>query len=136
MVISEGHSLTGVNVVPKLSAAAIKIRIEKLQKQLRAAEATKAPAVNKVRVLMKKLGVTVGDLTGARSLGLPGRPPKSSVSSIATGTGSKAKRPRRKVAVKFRDDKGNTWTGRGKLPRWLSEAEKNGRGRDSYRVNS
>jgi len=122
--------------MPKLSAAAIKIRIEKLQKQLRAAEATKTPAINRVRVLMKKLGVTMADLSGNKSHGRRGRPPKAPSSSMPRAADAKAKRPRRKVAVKFRDDKGNTWTGRGKLPRWLSEAEKNGKSRDSYRINS
>jgi DNA-binding protein H-NS len=122
--------------MPKLSAAAIKIRIEKLQKQLRAAEATKTPAINRVRVLMKKLGVTMADLSGNKSHGRRGRPPKAPPSSMPRASDAKAKRPRRKVAVKFRDDKGNTWTGRGKLPRWLSEAEKNGKSRDSYRINS
>ena len=42
--------------MPKLSASALKVRIDQLQKQLAAAEANKAPAIKKVRALMKKLG--------------------------------------------------------------------------------
>ena len=38
------------------------------------------------------------------------------------GTGSRAK-----VAVKYRDDAGNTWTGRGRMPRWLTAATKGGK---------
>lgn len=30
--------------------------------------------------------------------------------------------PKRKVAIRYRDDNGNTWTGRGSKPRWLAEA--------------
>ncbi|MBM4232027.1 MAG: H-NS histone family protein, partial [Gammaproteobacteria bacterium] len=30
------------------------------------------------------------------------------------------------------DDKGNTWTGRGKTPRWLAAAEKAGAKRDQF----
>lgn len=34
---------------------------------------------------------------------------------------------RGKVAVKYRDKDGNTWTGRGRMPRWLAAATKGGR---------
>jgi DNA-binding protein H-NS len=40
----------------------------------------------------------------------------------------------RKVAIKYRDEKGNTWTGRGKTPRWLVEAEKLGKTREQFAV--
>src|SRR5262249_51183580 len=41
--------------------------------------------------------------------------------------GRKGKRG--KVAVKYRDRAGNTWTGRGRMPRWLVAATKGGRKR-------
>ena len=31
------------------------------------------------------------------------------------------------VAVKYRDKAGNTWTGRGRMPRWLTAATKGGK---------
>ena len=31
------------------------------------------------------------------------------------------------VAIKYRDNNGNTWTGRGRMPRWMVAATKNGR---------
>ena len=31
------------------------------------------------------------------------------------------------VAVKYRDKSGNTWTGRGRMPRWLTAATKGGK---------
>ena len=34
---------------------------------------------------------------------------------------------RGKVAVKYRDKSGNTWTGRGRMPRWLTAATKGGK---------
>jgi len=49
--------------MPKLSVDALKIRIADLQKKLAAAESSKAPAIKKVKALMRKLGVTVTDLT-------------------------------------------------------------------------
>jgi len=33
-----------------------------------------------------------------------------------------AGKKRRKSAVKYRDDAGNTWTGRGRKPRWFQDA--------------
>ena len=114
--------------MPKLSAEALKARISQLQKQLAAAEHTKAPAIKKVKALMKKLGITIGDLTGgdAPAKGRPDRKP---------GTAAK-KGPKRgsKVAIKYRDEKGNTWTGRGITPRWLAEAVKAGAKRDQFLI--
>ena len=31
------------------------------------------------------------------------------------------------VAVKYRDSSGNTWTGRGRMPRWMTAATKGGK---------
>lgn len=115
--------------MPKLSAEALKVRIAQLQKQLAAAETSKAPAIQKVKALMKKLGVTVNDLSEPKLAGRRGRPPKNSVA-----VASRVKNSRGKVAVKYRDDNGNTWTGRGKTPRWIVEAEKAGKSRDAFKI--
>jgi DNA-binding protein H-NS len=113
--------------MPKLSVDALKIRIADLQKKLAAAESNKAPAIKKVKALMKKLGVTLEDLTG------------NADSTVAIA--SKRGRPRKaapiklkKVAVKYRDDQGNTWTGRGKTPKWLVLAESMGYTRETFLV--
>jgi DNA-binding protein H-NS len=39
--------------------------------------------------------------------------------------GGKGKRG--KVAIKYRDNEGNTWTGRGRMPRWMVAATKGGK---------
>jgi DNA-binding protein H-NS len=119
--------------MPKLSVDSLKTRIADLQKKLAAAESSKAPAIKKVKALMKKLGVTIEDLAGKPDSGNPsprrrGRPRKSTVDKLAKSAGL------RKVAIKYRDEKGNTWTGRGKTPRWLVEAEKAGKARDAFKV--
>lgn len=38
------------------------------------------------------------------------------------------------AAVKYRDDKGNQWTGRGNPPKWLAAYEAEGRSRDEFLV--
>lgn len=110
--------------MPRLSADALKTRIAQLQKQLAAAEQNKAPAIKKVQALMKKLGVTLADLGGA--------------ATTKSAPAEKAPRKPRKsggtVAIKYRDEAGNTWTGRGKTPRWLVEAEKAGKSRESFKI--
>jgi DNA-binding protein H-NS len=117
--------------MPRLSADALKARIAKLQKQLAAAEDSKGPSIRKVRALMKKLGVTVADLAeapaakAAKSGQVRGRPKKSAAAS---------KKPGAKIPVKYRDENGNTWTGRGKTPLWIVEAEKAGKSRDTLKV--
>jgi DNA-binding protein H-NS len=42
------------------------------------------------------------------------------------GKGGKAK-GKGTVAVKYRDGSGNTWTGRGRMPRWMTAATKGGK---------
>lgn len=42
----------------------------------------------------------------------------------------------RKVSPKYRDATGNTWTGRGKRPKWLENALKTGSTLDSLRIVS
>lgn len=63
-------------------------------------------AIARVKALMAEHGLTLADLGGA---GSSGRAPKA------------AKEPS-KVAAKYRDDAGNTWSGRGLKPRWLTAA--------------
>ncbi len=47
-----------------------------------------------------------------------------------------AGKKREKVAVKYDDGKGNTWTGRGRPPRWLVAAETAGEKREQFAVLS
>ena len=53
-----------------------------------------------------------------------------------TGAAKKAAKgkPRKSVAVKYKDGEGNTWSGRGRAPRWLVEAEKSGKKRADFAV--
>lgn len=61
-----------------------------------------ASAVNRVRELVAEFGLTVQDI-------FPGR-----------ATKSMSAKPVSKVAAKYRDPAtGQTWTGRGKAPKWI-----------------
>lgn len=49
-------------------------------------------------------------------------------------TGKTVNTPAKTVAAKFRSADGNTWSGRGKAPRWLVDYEKNGGSRENLRI--
>ncbi len=40
----------------------------------------------------------------------------------------------RKVPVRYRDSAGNTWTGRGKRPGWLTQALANGKSMEDFLI--
>ena len=109
--------------MPKLSADKLKVRIAELQKELQKAEKNKAPAVRKVLALMKKLGVTIADIKG----GADAAPAKRKPGKSSSGT-------RGPAPIKYKDEAGNTWTGRGKTPRWLVDAENAGKKRSQFAV--
>jgi len=111
--------------MPKLSVIALKARIAQLQKQLTTAQNNKVPAIKKVMALMKKLGVSLADLSAGK-FQRKGRPRRKG--------GKRGPRRGRRVAIKYRDQKGNTWSGRGKTPRWLAAAEKAGSKRDQFLI--
>ena len=49
------------------------------------------------------------------------------IRDLFDGRKGNGKGKRGKVAVKYRDSAGNTWTGRGRMPRWMVAATKGGR---------
>jgi len=52
------------------------------------------------------------------------------------GTAKKATLKGVRVAIKYRDDKGNTWTGHGSKPRWLVAAIEKGKKAEDFAVKS
>jgi len=86
-------------------------QIEKLQSLAEAARKNEINgAIQKIKELMQLHGFTVDDLTSGNR----------AKSSKATGS----------VAAKFKNpETAETWTGRGRAPRWLD-----GKDRDAYRI--
>ncbi len=76
-------------------------KLDEVTRQIAAAkDADRREGIDKVKALMAESGVTVADLGGRAKAG----PGDKRVS---------------KVAAKYRDSNGNTWSGRGLYPRWL-----------------
>ena len=122
--------------MPPRSYETIRKQIRKLEAQARkleeAAAGKKKQAVAQVAALMKKLGVTVDELGAARP-----RRARAAKGATKAATKAGAGRPAAKkpVAPKFRNaETGDTWSGRGRTPRWLAALEAQGKSREDYRI--
>jgi DNA-binding protein H-NS len=93
--------------------AAQQAALDKALRELQSAE--RQAAIEKIRALMAENGLTVADLVAGEGRKAKGRPPKS-----ADGRSANAGKP---VAAKYRNTAtGETWSGRGLKPKWLSAA--------------
>ena len=86
-------------------------QIAKLQSLAEAARRDEpSGAIQKIKDLMQQYGITVDDLS--------------------SGTRAKSAKPKGTVAAQFKNpETGETWTGRGRAPRWLD-----GKDREAYRI--
>lgn len=109
----------------------IEKEIQKLQKQAQALHAKRrGPIINSILKSMREYEITPEDIAAAYNQKKPARAAtavkKSSPSRAA------AKRP---VPPKYRhSETGETWTGRGKPPRWITNAEAEGKTRDDFLI--
>lgn len=100
---------------------------KKAQKILAVESRNKNARIARVLKLMKHLGISATDLQ-KREAGESGF--KKAKKAKSAGKGK-----RKPVAAKYRDAAtGNTWSGRGKTPRWLVAREAEGRKREEFRI--
>lgn len=102
------------------SLTAIQAQIRALEKRAQAIEAKADKKVTELVALIKKHGLSLSDWRHAVSL--------------SKGRGKTGPRAGKRVPVKYADDKGNKWTGRGRPPLWLVAAEKAGKKRETFLV--
>ena len=119
----------------------IQNQIEKLQKQaddIKSREFDKTVA--EILAKMNAFGITLKDLQ-------PGKPVKRGRGSAAkeaalvkaqkvTGARAKSKNAGTTVAPKFRGPNGETWSGRGLMPRWLTALVAQGKTREEFAVKA
>jgi len=123
-------------------------KIEELKKE---AEKQKREEYNSVLKTIKKqivdygfsaaeLGLSASPTSGSKRGRKPGSKSSSNPSSggakVGRGRAKSAKRASTgsKVAPKYRDEQGNTWTGRGKQPRWVVDQLNAGISLDSLKT--
>lgn len=87
----------------------------------------RVPVIKEIVQQMQEFTITPEDIATAYGAG---KPIKDGQIAIAGATGRRAA-----VAPKYRDpDTGETWTGRGKAPRWLAAAEASGASREQFLI--
>jgi DNA-binding protein H-NS len=97
----------------------IQNQIAQLQKQAEEIKATEiANAVQDIKSKMAAYGITIADLQGSGKV-------RASKASAKSGT---------PAPVKYRGPNGETWSGRGLMPRWLSGQVAQGKSKESFAV--
>jgi DNA-binding protein H-NS len=129
MPLTAGESKTSASDVIKLFES---LSVTDLSEVITAAEqqrearreSGKQELIQEFRAKAEALGLSLDELLGG--------------SSPASHPGRKAHQPRRSARtaspnVKYRNpDTGETWSGRGRVPRWLATAEEQGRSRGDF----
>ena len=116
----------------------IQSQIEKLQKQandIKTREFDKT--VRDIQAKMGAFGITLKDLQPGKSRKFAKRAGKPGTTAAKRTTGrAKSKSAGTAVAAKYRGPKGETWSGRGLMPRWLAALVSQGQTRDEYLIKS
>jgi DNA-binding protein H-NS len=105
------------------SLSVIRAQIRALEKRAKTIESKADKRITELMKLISRHSLSLADWKQAVALSKEGK----------RGASSRAGKP---VPVKYTDDKGNTWTGRGRPPLWLVAAEKAGRKRESFLVKT
>lgn len=114
----------------------IQNQIEKLQKQAADIKAKDfAKTVQEIVGKMQAFGITLKDLQAAlgKNRGRKGTARKASRKTVVKKAGRQTGKP---VAAKYKGPKGETWSGRGLMPKWLSELVKQGRKKEDFAVKA
>ncbi len=108
-------------------------QIEKLQKQAAELKAKEfSNTVAEIRAKMQAFGITVKDLAGNKTGGRKSKIVKAPKTGVAKTRKSKA--TGQPVAPKFRGPNGETWSGRGLSPRWLSSLIAQGQKKEDFAI--
>lgn len=120
-------------------------KIAKLQKLADAIrERERKSVIEQIRRDIHDYELTVADLFSPNGgpAGRRGRRPGVAAQRQPAGEGGSPRRgrpagsgTRKPVPIRYRDDEGNTWTGRGKQPNWLKAHVENGRDINEFLVN-
>jgi DNA-binding protein H-NS len=114
----------------------LKLQAEDLMRQAEAArKAETGAAIAEIKAKMAAYGITLADL-GGKARAAKGRKPKvAKPGKAAKGAKPKVVKARKPVAAKYRNTAtGETWSGRGRSPKWLVALENAGRNREEFAV--
>ena len=97
-------------------------RLKKEADKIRSAEVKEVVA--RIRKAIAHYGLTTQDLFGKAAAAGGAGTKRGAAAKKGKGGTAKAKGP---VVVRYKDENGNTWVGRGKRPQWLRDALAAGR---------
>lgn len=114
----------------------LKSQAEDLMRQAEAArKAETGAAIAEIKAKMLAYGITLADL-GGKARAAKGRKTKTAKpAKVAKGAKAKVTKPRKPVAAKYRNAAtGESWSGRGRVPKWLAAELGKGRKREEFLV--
>jgi len=111
----------------------IQSQIEKLQKQANDIKSKEfAATVHEIQAKMQAFGITLKDLQSTK--GAKGGRGKAKASLAKAPKAPKTRKASAPVAAKYRGPNGETWSGRGLMPKWLSALVAQGQSKESFSV--
>ena len=111
----------------------IQSQIEKLQKQANEIKAKEFTAtVHEIQAKMQAFGITIKDLQSTK--GAKGGRGKAKTALPKAAKAPKTRKASAPVAAKYRGPNGETWSGRGLMPKWLSALVAQGQSKESFSV--
>jgi DNA-binding protein H-NS len=115
----------------------IQTQIEKLQKQasdIRVKEFEKT--VREIVNQMQAFGITIRNLQQAMSKAGPGKKRRKPATKKVAVAKKRGRKGGATVAAKYRGPNGETWSGRGLTPRWLSALVAQGRKKEDFVIKA
>ena len=112
----------------------IQSQIDKLQKQaadIKIRDFDKTVA--EILIKMQVFGITAKDLTSSKKSRTKNKA-RAQVGASSKGGAPTALRRNGPVAAKFKGLNGETWSGRGKMPRWLSALVAQGQPKENFAI--
>ena len=113
----------------------IQSQIEKLQKQaneIRSKEFDKT--VQEIQAKMQAFGITVKDLQAPKGRGGKGK--AKAAKTVGAPKAAAKKKAASPVLAKYRGPNGETWSGRGLMPKWMSALVAQGKTKEDFAIQA
>ena len=120
------------------SIKALENKINQLNAKKKALQALeRKPAIARIVAQMREFGISPSEIASAFNGDRQTAKPKTAKSNLVKEKPAKGVKTKNPVEAKYRNaDTGESWSGRGKAPRWLTAAEASGQSRESFKIGS
>ena len=120
------------------SIKAIENKINQLKAKKEALQTReRKPAIVRIVAQMHEFGISPNEISTAFNGNRPTFKPKTAKANSMKEKSEKRGKTKKPVEAKYRNaDTDESWSGRGKMPRWLAAAEASGKSRESFRIES